>query len=324
VSDRADISAAPPTGWTQQGYAWERLREPFSPLDLEWRVQRSGAKNGRAWAMVLAYITNRAVMDRLDEVFGPACWQNEYREGPGGGLLCGISANVVGEWVTKWDGAENTDVEAIKGGLSGAMKRAAVQWGIGRYLYNLSDTWAVVSAGGTHRAKVDPKNTDDNKAVYFKWDAPELPAWAIPAPEPFPAEPEPEQAAPKPPPKKRAKKSKAASGEEITAWSERLTSCTTMDELAKAWAAVNKVKGGFSAGQLAGLKKDKDDSKALIEKGGEVAGDLPPWADGKPPEKDPDTGEAVPPPREQIMCFACGKVPVLIAGQNCPDCGPRA
>ena len=58
-------------------------------------------------------------------------------------------------------------------------------------------------------------------------------------------------------PKKRTKKGKAAPGAEVTAWSERLTSCTTMDELVKAWAAVNKVKGGFSAGQLAGLQKDK-------------------------------------------------------------------
>ena len=32
------------------------------------------------------------------------------------------------EWVTKWDAAENTQVKPSKGGRSGAMKRAAVQW----------------------------------------------------------------------------------------------------------------------------------------------------------------------------------------------------
>lgn len=50
-----------------------------------------------------------------------------------GGVECGISIKIDGEWITKWDAAENTQVEAVKGGRSGAMKRAAVQWGIGRY-----------------------------------------------------------------------------------------------------------------------------------------------------------------------------------------------
>ncbi|WP_263317101.1 Rad52/Rad22 family DNA repair protein, partial [Enterobacter hormaechei] len=63
-----------------------------------------------------------------------------------GGVECGISIKVEGEWITKWDAAENTQVEAVKGGRSGAMKRAAVQWGIGRYLYNLEEGFAVVSA----------------------------------------------------------------------------------------------------------------------------------------------------------------------------------
>ena len=45
----------------------------------------------------------------------------------------------------KWDAAENTQVEAVKGGRSGAMKRAAVQWGIGRYLYNLEEGFAQTS-----------------------------------------------------------------------------------------------------------------------------------------------------------------------------------
>ena len=31
------------------------------------------------------------------------------------------------EWVTEWDGADNSQVEAVEGGLSGATKRAAVQ-----------------------------------------------------------------------------------------------------------------------------------------------------------------------------------------------------
>ena len=46
----------------------DRLRDPFAPGDIEWRVQTAGEKNGKPWARVLAYVTNRAIMDRLDEV----------------------------------------------------------------------------------------------------------------------------------------------------------------------------------------------------------------------------------------------------------------
>ena len=59
------------------------LKQPFSTNDLEWRVQQSGIdKNGNPWAMVLAYVTNRAIMNRLDEVLGVGGWRNEYHPLP--------------------------------------------------------------------------------------------------------------------------------------------------------------------------------------------------------------------------------------------------
>jgi hypothetical protein len=77
-------------------------------------------------------------------------------------------------WVTKWDGAEETDSESIKGGLSAAMKRAAVQWGIGRYLYDLPEGWAAFPANGKgpYSAKIE--------GTYYKWAPPDLPGWALP------------------------------------------------------------------------------------------------------------------------------------------------
>jgi hypothetical protein len=112
-------------------------------------------------------------MNRLDEVCGPENWKNEFKAAPDGGILCGISIKVNDEWVTKWDGAENTDIEAVKGGLSGAMKRAAVQWGIGRYLYKLEESWINANENGAYRGKTKDGTT-------FRWDAPTLPAWALP------------------------------------------------------------------------------------------------------------------------------------------------
>ena len=156
---------------------YRALQAFFAPDELEWRIQQSGEKNGRTWAICVPYVTNRAIQARLDEVVGPANWKNEFRPGPDGGVVCGISIRVAGEWVTKWDGAENTDVEGVKGGLSAAMKRAAVQWGIGRYLYALDENFAKIHDGGRYRGKLKDA-TPQGKT--FRWDPPPLPAWALP------------------------------------------------------------------------------------------------------------------------------------------------
>ena len=39
-------------------------------------------------------------------------------------------------WISKSDGADDSNIEGAKGGLSDAFKRAAVKFGIGRYLYH--------------------------------------------------------------------------------------------------------------------------------------------------------------------------------------------
>lgn len=153
---------------------FKALQDFFEADAIEWRIQQAGEKHGRVWAICVPYVTNRAIQVRLDEVAGPENWRNEFRPGPDGGVMCGISIRVGGEWVTKWDGAENTDVEGVKGGLSGAMKRAAVQWGVGRYLYALDETFANVHDNGRFRGKTRDGNS-------FRWDPPHLPRAVVPA-----------------------------------------------------------------------------------------------------------------------------------------------
>lgn len=157
-----------------------KLADPFPPSDIEWRIGRSGVKNDKVWATCLAYLTNRAIMQRLDDVCGPQGWRNEIKEWGIGtpGVLCGISIKVGDEWVTKWDGADQPDTEPVKGGFSNAMKRAAVLWGVGRYLYDLPEGYANVHDAGKHyQGKNEKKNIPA-----FKWDPPNLPKWALPAP----------------------------------------------------------------------------------------------------------------------------------------------
>lgn len=122
----------------------------FDESEIEWKPVAVSKKTNKALAA--AYVTNRAVQQRLDDVVGPARWQNQFREGPAGGVLCGLSIEVEPDkWVTKWDGAENTDIESVKGGLSDSQRRAAVQWGIGRYLYNVPSQWVPVDENGRFR-----------------------------------------------------------------------------------------------------------------------------------------------------------------------------
>jgi hypothetical protein len=110
----------------------------FPQEAISWRAQ-SVTKDGEK-ALALAYIDARDVMDRLDSVIGAADWQDRY-EFHGSRTVCYLSIRVGDEWVTKADGAGDTDVEGEKGAISDALKRAAVKWGIGRYLYSIEAPW---------------------------------------------------------------------------------------------------------------------------------------------------------------------------------------
>lgn len=115
-----------------------KLAAPFQDDELEWRPQNI-RRDGTA-ASALVYVTARAIMERLDSVVKPENWQDSY-EIVGGNVKCKLSIRINDEWISKEDAADMTDIEAIKGGFSGALKRAAVKWGIGRYLYNADDAW---------------------------------------------------------------------------------------------------------------------------------------------------------------------------------------
>lgn len=133
MSDMAKISAA--------------LSQPFDPSTIKWRLGQTFQRNGEWRGTALAYIDARHVMDRLDQVVGPHGWQTTIDEKPSGRVLCSMGVKYGDEWVFKTDGAGNTDIEGDKGGISDAIKRAAVQHGIGRYLYGMGVTVVRVEGG---------------------------------------------------------------------------------------------------------------------------------------------------------------------------------
>lgn len=151
-----------------------RLREPFSSDVLEWRIQSSGiSKRGAPWGILVPYVDARAIQYRLDDVFGIEGWQTKFKHGAGGSI-CELSLKIGGEWVTKSDGAGETDFEGFKGSISKALVRAASSWGIGRYLYNQPTTWAEWVDEGTPGARRDPikKNREDKNPQYYFWFPP--------------------------------------------------------------------------------------------------------------------------------------------------------
>ena len=140
-----------------------KLAAPFDPAIVSWRV--GPTNQDKTKGMALAYLDARDVMRRLDEVCGAENWQDNYPWSDGKRVVCSIGINIERmiarrgtdglmepvaehEWVWKTDGAGDTDMEGEKGALSDAFKRAAVKWGIGRYLYDTDSPWVQIEQRG--------------------------------------------------------------------------------------------------------------------------------------------------------------------------------
>lgn len=133
---------------------FEAFGKPFSADDVSWRLQY--VNETELQGMAVPYLDARAIADRLDEVVGQSHWRDSYtpwhdcvmNKKQKASQLCTISIydDELGQWIDKTDGAEDSDIEPVKGGLSDAFKRAAVKWNIGRYLYSFDTIWVKVEA----------------------------------------------------------------------------------------------------------------------------------------------------------------------------------
>jgi hypothetical protein len=139
------------------------LAAPFKLSQLGWKPQV--VKDNRALAV--AYVDVRDVMNRLDQVLGPANWRDAYRVLAGGCVVCRLSVRLDGEWIAKVDvgcpSEQPDDGHKMKAAFSDALKRAALKFGVARYLSYLPPTWC----------DYDPKT----RAIVTP---PALPKWALP------------------------------------------------------------------------------------------------------------------------------------------------
>lgn len=161
------------------------LAQPFDPAEVKWKpAVVSGAR-----ALALAYVDARCIMDRLDAVLGPANWQDEYNLLPDGAAVCRLRLRLGSEWIQKSDvggqSEQPDEGDRHKAAFSDALKRAAVKFGVGRYLYRLPQQWV---------------DYDPQKKQLVR--RPALPPWALP---PAKEAPQPQQRPPQPPPPSRAR-----------------------------------------------------------------------------------------------------------------------
>jgi hypothetical protein len=117
------------------------LVEPFDPAEVKWKP--AVVKNNRCLAM--AYIDARLIQDRLDDVVGVEGWEDRYAIVPDGSVVCRLRVKIGDRWITKTDVGSPSEQpdggDRLKAAFSDALKRAAVKFGIGRYLYRLPAQW---------------------------------------------------------------------------------------------------------------------------------------------------------------------------------------
>lgn len=162
-----------------------KLAEPFPAGAITWRVQSAWPADGKVSCLVIPYITTVAIETRLDTVCGPENWCStplECHEVRAGviALQVGISIRFDGEWITKYDVSEApAKRETVKGGYTGAFKRAAYKWGLGRTLKNVGAMFATTSKTGGKGWNWAELNDKHGGKEYY-WQPPLLPAFALP------------------------------------------------------------------------------------------------------------------------------------------------
>lgn len=146
----------------------EQLKNPFPTNVLKFRVGATSKKGDKA--IPLFYVTARDVEKRLDEVCGPDGWSTRHEPIFENGKLLGTRFALSirfpnGQWVTREDVGESSKASPLKGAVSDGIKRAAVQFGVARYLYYLDNKWAPIDQ--YKQFKSDPRES--------------LPDWALPS-----------------------------------------------------------------------------------------------------------------------------------------------
>ncbi|MFO7696658.1 MAG: Rad52/Rad22 family DNA repair protein [Anaerolineae bacterium] len=119
-----------------------KLAEPFRPDQVRWKPQVVSDSGN---ALAVPYVDPRVVSERLDQVVGgdwafhwePLGVQGDRLVVKSSLTLMGVTREDVGEHVL----SDREQADPWKSAVSDALKRAAVHFGVGRYLYWLDAPW---------------------------------------------------------------------------------------------------------------------------------------------------------------------------------------
>ena len=136
----SDISETPPTGRSIDEIA-TALAAPFDQTEIKFKAQTVSGNR----ALAVAFVDARVVQDRLDEVLGVLNWQDSYEPLPDGSVICRLKIRIGVEWIAKEDvggqSEQPDEGDRRKAAFSDALKRTAVKFGVGRYLYRTKPQW---------------------------------------------------------------------------------------------------------------------------------------------------------------------------------------
>lgn len=127
-------------------YIKDLTQKLAQPVPYKWRVQ--GANRDKTKVQLTAYIDARQVMDILDEHCDHG-WSSKFSD-HSGGLFCTITIEGPdGMMWSRTDAGNRVEAktddqmyeQGYKAAASDAFKRAAVQFGIGRFLYDVEKVW---------------------------------------------------------------------------------------------------------------------------------------------------------------------------------------
>lgn len=236
------------------------LAAPFDEKEIKWKPQMVKANK----CLAIAYVDVRVIEDRLDGVLGVENWQDSYDVLPDGSVVCRLAVRFGGEWVTKTDVGSMSEQpdggDRLKAAFSDAMKRAAIKYGIGRYIYRLPSQWV----------DFDPAK----KQIVTR---PRLPDWANPgaAKKPAPPPVTVKQLPAAPVTVEPATDERKAAYDKATA-DLKAAAAKSCDDLHAVWVKVFKAgKAVFGENLFAALETLKDELKAKCQ---QAAGKPGGWA----------------------------------------------
>lgn len=147
---------------------WKEISTKLSkPIKMSWRI--ANPPKGGKWDtskhyQAIPYIDARDVMNRLDKVVGIQSWSDSYKLIDEKTIQCRLTIHNI----SKSDVGDISTFSPMKGAYSDALKRAAVKFGIGRFLYETEKIFVKVNQYGEIQSKDKLDAQQKKMGIYRK------------------------------------------------------------------------------------------------------------------------------------------------------------